>query len=239
MRPGVTMPPSARERLVTSSSKAMVLGRSSSAPASMRVMSSRLVTSRARRSDCNSMSSRSSARSSEPRLGVDLAQARDGCLDGGERRPQVVRRGAHEGAAPAVDLLEQPRPQRLLAQLRPVDGERRLIGERAEQAPVPLGQLHVLEHEHAHGPVAHDQGDRDPAGPPVVNQPERAGLTAPRRHGGHVPFRQGLARRGGDAQHVAPYRSPPTRRPAAREPSSAARRRPARCRRCGSAAATG
>ena len=48
----------------TSSSKATAVGRSSSAPASMRVMSSRLVTSRARRSDCSSISSSSSARSS-------------------------------------------------------------------------------------------------------------------------------------------------------------------------------
>ena len=40
------------------------IGRSSSAPASIRVMSRRLVTSRARRSDCSSISSSSSARSS-------------------------------------------------------------------------------------------------------------------------------------------------------------------------------
>ena len=136
---GATMPPSSAERLVDQLVEARsAVGRSSSAPASMRVMSSRLVTSRARRSDCSSMSSSSSARSSGAQAGVGLAQARHGRLDGGEGRAQVVRGGAHERAAPAVDLLEQARPQRLLAQLGPVDGQRRLVGEGAEQAPVAL-----------------------------------------------------------------------------------------------------
>ena len=63
-RRGATIPPSRASASSSSSRKSTVLGRSSSAPASRRVMSRRLETSRARRSDCSSMSSSSSARSS-------------------------------------------------------------------------------------------------------------------------------------------------------------------------------
>ena len=66
-RPGATMPPNDARASSTISSKTTVVGRTSREPASMRVMSRRLVTSRASRSDCSSMSSRSSARSSGPR----------------------------------------------------------------------------------------------------------------------------------------------------------------------------
>ena len=158
-----------------------------------------------------------------PQMGVDLAQARHGCLDGGERCPQVVRGRAHESAAPAVDLLEEARSQRLLAQLCAIDGERRLVGESAEQAPLPLADLHVLEHEHADGPVAGHQSHRYPAGAGLADQPEGFGLAPARGDGGHVRVRQGLARGGGDAEHLASRRRVPCfvreheRRPARRE----------------------
>ena len=64
---GATISPSDAERLVDQFVEGDEwCGRSSRAPDSIRVMSSRLVTSRARRSDCSSMSSSSSARSSAP-----------------------------------------------------------------------------------------------------------------------------------------------------------------------------
>ncbi len=62
-RPAPMMPSREPSASVTNSSNARVTGRSSNAPASIRVMSSRLVTSRASRSDCSSISSSNSSRS--------------------------------------------------------------------------------------------------------------------------------------------------------------------------------
>ena len=133
-------------------------------------------------------------------LGIDLAHARDGRFDGGQRGAQVVRGRAHQRPAPTVDLLEQARPQGLLAELRPVDGQRGLVGERAEEAAVVLHQLHVLEHQHAHGPVVDDQRDRDSARAGIVEPSEGSRLTAARRDRSDVLVRQGLARAGGNPQ---------------------------------------
>ena len=63
MRPRSAISPNIPSASATSSSNEMAIGRSSSAPDSIRVMSSRLVTSRESRSVCFSMSSSSSARS--------------------------------------------------------------------------------------------------------------------------------------------------------------------------------
>ncbi len=112
-----------------------------------------------------------------------------------------MRGGAHEGTAPAVDLLEQARPQRLLVQLGPVDGERRLVGESAEQAALTLHQLHVLEHQHPDRSVAHHQRHRHPPWAGVFSQPEGPGLSAARRDRCDVFLGQRLARAGGDPQH--------------------------------------
>ena len=126
---------------------------------------------------------------------IDLAQVRHSGLDGRQRRPQVVRCRPHEGSPPAVDLVEQARPQGLLAQLGAVDRQSCLVGERAEQAPIVLHQLDVLEHEHADGPVTHDQGHRHPSRAGVVEQSEGSCLTS-RCHRGHVHLRQRLPRPG-------------------------------------------
>ena len=154
--------------------------------------------------------------------GVDLAHARHGRLDGGQWSPQVVRGGTHQGPTPTVDLLEQARPQGLLAQLGPVDGERRLVGKRAEQAPLTLHQLHVLEHQHADGPVAHHQCHRHPPRSGLLEQPEGPRLAAPRRHRSDVRLGQGLACARRDLQLRT--RCPECRRRA----SGRTRRRPTR-----------
>ncbi len=134
-------------------------------------------------------------------LDVGAAQTRNRRLDRGQRRPQVVRDGPHERAAPAVDLLEQPRPQRLVAQASPVHGESRLVGEGTEQAPFP-GQLRVLQHEHSHRPIVEHQGHGDPRRRFGVGEPERAGLSAgdERRQFGRCQI---LTRRGSHVQTLA------------------------------------
>ncbi len=131
---------------------------------------------------------------------IDLAQARYGGLDGGEWCPQVVRGGAHQGTTPTVDLLEQPCPQSLLAQLGAVDGQRRLVGERAEQAALMFHQLHVLEHQHADRSVADHQRHRHPPRSGLFQQSEGAGLAATRCHRRDVGRGQGLARARRDPQ---------------------------------------
>ena len=134
-------------------------------------------------------------------LDVGAAQTRNRRLDRGQRRPQVVRDGPHERAAPAVDLLEQPRPQRLVAQPSPVHGESRLIGEGTEQAPFP-GQLRILQHEHSHRPIVEHQGHGDPRRRFGVGEPERARLSAGDERRQLDPC-QFLTRRGSHVQTFA------------------------------------
>ena len=106
-----------------------------------------------------------------------------------------------ERAAPAVDLLEQPGPHGLVAQLGPVYGQRRLVGERAQQVAVLLGQVHVLEDQHADGTLADHQGDRDPARSRCVLETEGPGLTTTGRQRCHVAVGQGLP---GRRRHLEP-----------------------------------
>ncbi len=202
------MPPSEASASSTSSSKPIAVGRISSAPASIRVMSSRLVTSLARRSDCSSMSSRSSARSSGPkwtptwrRLDTAVLMEASGVRRSCEAAPISALRQRSISSSRRV-------AQRLLAQLGPVDGKRRLVGERAEEAPFSLTQLHVLQYQHAHRPVAHHQGHRHPARSGVVHKSQGSGLTAPRSQGDHVPLRQRLAGRGRNLQLLGGSRLP-------------------------------
>ena len=60
-----------------------------------------------------------------------LAQARDRRLDRRQRCAEVVGDGSHHGTAPAVDLLEEARPQGLVLQLGPLDRQSSLVGKRA------------------------------------------------------------------------------------------------------------
>ena len=161
-------------------------------------------------------------------LSIDLAHARDGRFDGSQRRAQVVRGRAHQRAAPTVDLLEQACPQRLLAQLRPVDGQRGLVGERAEEAAVVLHQLHVLEHQHAHGPVVDDQRDRDSSRACIVEQSEGSRLPAARGDRSDVLVRQGARPRWRQPAGLSPVHDRRHPHRAAPASSSAERRRTAR-----------
>ena len=88
-------------------------GRSTSAPARMRVMSSRLATSRSRRSDLQLDQLEELVAVGLAELEVALAQGRDSGLDRCEWRAQIVGHRAHQGVTPAVDLFEQLGPQRL------------------------------------------------------------------------------------------------------------------------------
>ena len=91
----------------TTSDTGTMARRSSRAPDWMRVMSSRLATSRSRVSDWVSMSSSSSSRSAVAEGGGRSPQGGDRRLDRGQGGPQVVGDGAHQRVAPPVDLLEQ------------------------------------------------------------------------------------------------------------------------------------
>ena len=135
-------------------------------------------------------------------LAPDLPQARNGRLDGGQRRPQVMGGGPHEGAAPAIDLLEQAGAQRLLRQFGPVKGQCRLVRKGAEEAPLAPRQFDLLEHQQADGMVAHRERDRDPAVLRTPCQSERAGGPSARGQAGDFALGQALSRRGGDPQHL-------------------------------------
>ena len=89
-----------------------------------------------------------------------LAQARDGRLDGRQRRAQVMRRRAHQRAAPRSTSSSRRARKACFAELRPVHRQRGLVGEGAEQAPVPFGQSHLMQDEHPHGSVVDDEQTR-------------------------------------------------------------------------------
>ncbi len=126
-------------------------------------------------------------------LDVGPPQARHSRLDGGERCPKVMGCGPHERVAPAVDLLEEARAQRLLPKASPVDGEGCLVGERAQQAAVPPSQPHLLEHKHAHGPVARHQRQRYPLRRVADDESEGTSLAPARREGGKILVSRSLA----------------------------------------------
>ena len=139
-------------------------------------------------------------------LGIELdvgpAQARDRSLHGRQRRPQVVRSRTHERAAPAVDLFEQPRPQGLVAQPRPVHRERGLVGEGTQQAPLP-GKLRVLQDQNPHRPIVEHQGHGDPRRRFGVDEPERSCLPAGDERG-QLGRCQGVTHRGSHVQTLVP-----------------------------------
>ena len=135
-------------------------------------------------------------------LAPDLPQARDGRLDGGQRCPQIMGCRAHEGAAPAIDFLEQAGTQRLLGQFCPVKGQCRLVGEGPEEAPLAPRQFDLLEHQQADGMIAHRERDRDPTVLCAARHAERARRAAACGQAGDVAFGQAFSRRGSNPQHL-------------------------------------
>ena len=153
--------------------------------------------------------------------GAVLAQAGDGRLDRGQRRAQIVRDRSHHGAAPAVDLLEQAGAQGLVLQLRPLDGQSRLVGKRSEQGPVLPGELHLLEDEQAHGAVAGHERHGDPARRSSPVHAQRPDLSAARRERRQLVGRELLT---GPCRHDrARAPSPPAGRAAAGRSSAVQR----------------
>ena len=102
-----------------------------------------------------------------------------------------------------------------------------------EQAPIPAGELHVLEHEHARRAGCSRPAPRDTRrGASLVDQSQRSGLA---RAGGQATrFLLGERLAGGRGHVQQPLTGRLAVARAAREPSSAGRRRPAPCRRCAS-----
>ena len=135
-------------------------------------------------------------------LAPDLPQARNGRLDGGQRRPQIMGGRSHESAAPAIDLLEQAGAQRLLGQFGPVEGQCGLVRKGAEQAPLAPRQFDLLEHQQPDGMVAHRERDRDPTVLRAARHAERARRAAARGQAGDIALGQALSRRGSDPQHL-------------------------------------
>ena len=86
-------------------------------------------------------------------------QVGDGSFDRRERGAQIVRNGAQERGAPAVDPAQQLGLHRLLAKASPFDGEGRLIGEGAEAPEIARRDLLAGKDEHADRPTG--GGERD------------------------------------------------------------------------------
>ncbi len=175
----------------------------------MRVMSRRFVTSRASRSDWSSMSSRSSARSSSPRWAstwrrldtavlIEASGVRRSCdaapmralrqrsISSSRRARNACSRSWARSTASAAWLAKVP------SRLRS-----RSPSCTSWSTSIPTGRWLTTS--------ATDTR----RGPDVVHQPEGFGLTAPGGDRGNVRVRQGLAGRGGDAQHAAPGATPP------------------------------
>ena len=109
----------------------------SSTPASIRVMSSRLVTSRVRRSVSTSISPWSSSVAASESGDDRVQERRRGHLHRGQRRAQIVGDRTHQRVPQPVDLLQQLRTHGLLPELGPLQGQRRVIGEGPEEGPRP------------------------------------------------------------------------------------------------------
>ena len=119
---------------------------------------------------------------------VLLQQAARGALDGGERRPEVVRQRAQQGAAQALRLGLDPGLLPLLGEHRPLKGQRRLLRQRLDRRDLgrrgrPVGRLRP-DHHHAHltggGSERHDEHlgigaarGAEPRGAPVPMGPAR------------------------------------------------------------------
>ena len=199
-RPGATIPPNWASASSTRSVKRTVVGRSSSEPASSRVMSRRLVTSRARRSDCSSMSSSSSARSSglswastwrmlDTAVLMEASGVRRSC----EAAPISARRQrsiSSSRRARRACSLSCARSTASAAWLANVPSRLRSCSTSCTSwsTSMPTGRWLTTER------------DRHPPWAGVVEQSEGPRLAAARRDRGDVLVRQGLARAGGDPQ---------------------------------------
>jgi hypothetical protein len=67
--------------------------------------------------------------------------------------------GTHEALAKTVDLFEEFRAQRLLAQLRAFERQRRVVGEGVEDRPVVLRRRQAPQGEDAHRATGRGQRD--------------------------------------------------------------------------------
>ena len=180
----------------------MGLRRTTRAPASIRVMSSRLVTRRVSRSVSMSMRPWSSSVSASESGVGGCEQGRRRHLHGGQRGAKIVRHRPDQGAPQAVHLLEQLRSKRLLSQLRPLERQGGVIGEGSEQGPVRLGGRHAPHGQHADRTAR--RGERD--GPDLIRaagpRAEADRDAGQRIEPAELVRRERLSRRGGDFQTV-------------------------------------
>ena len=107
--------------------------RGCSAPDSMRDISRRLATKRVSRPASSSIEARRSARSAARHLVAELAQARDGAGDRGERRAQIVRKRREKRRAQFLVFLERRRLDRFLDEQRAIDGDGGLLEDRRQR----------------------------------------------------------------------------------------------------------
>ena len=167
--------------------------RSWSAPDSRRVISSRFWTSRFSRSASSRIDSRSSCRVwASRRVRFSEMRAR-GPGDRRERRPQVVRDRAEQGVAQALGLDPELGLLGLVGELRALDGEGRLVGERLELMEL----LGCVERVTVGGP---DAEDADGPARRLERQVERRG--AGKRGGAEPGGLVVLVDPAGDAQLV-------------------------------------